>query len=165
LFYLVQYVVDWFKTSEALRSDLSSRRSNIQAARVSPEPGDRSVHTFSHHADCVHQPSCEDFASCCQPYSSLGLWRTGPPEPSPSCPSDRRLRHRLATYEGRRHIRPVPTATFAPRWPSINGAVACEHVGGCWHGPLPISGLFLPGPDTAVCSFERFCPAASCDPG
>ena len=31
--------------------------------------------------------------------------------------------------------------------------------------PLPLSGFFLPGPDTAVCSFERFCPAASRDPG
>jgi hypothetical protein len=31
--------------------------------------------------------------------------------------------------------------------------------------PLPLSGLFLLGPDTAVCSFERFCPAASRDPG
>ena len=31
--------------------------------------------------------------------------------------------------------------------------------------PLPLSGFFLPRPDTAVCGFERFCPAASCDPG
>jgi hypothetical protein len=29
---------------------------------------------------------------------------------------------------------------------------------------LPFSGLFLPGPDTAVFSFERFCPAGSCNP-
>ena len=32
-----------------------------------------------------------------------------------------------------------------------------------WH--LPLSGFFLPKPDTAVCSFERLCPAASRDPG
>jgi hypothetical protein len=31
--------------------------------------------------------------------------------------------------------------------------------------PLPLSGFFLPGPDTAICSFGRFCPAASCDSG
>ena len=31
--------------------------------------------------------------------------------------------------------------------------------------PLPLSGFFLPRPDTTVCGFERFCPTASRDPG
>jgi len=30
---------------------------------------------------------------------------------------------------------------------------------------LPLSGFFLPGSDTAICSFELFCPAAFRDPG